>query len=195
MDLSSVFENSCLYSEKDNVKTWRIEGETPSNINKFKNWLISELESTSIDHLTVYANNSGTHDEVIFHRLELVPLKGITPTTFTLRKRNFSNDIVYVMSDELEPKGIAMEGLVLFIMLPGSVVDLEATSSIGKGKSHAKWSSVWTTFGTVTHVKNTNPDCSACKVDVNQGIGCYYLTIELLGSLTFEDIQEQLDRR
>jgi DNA-directed RNA polymerase I and III subunit RPAC1 len=173
-----------------------MKGVGPAIANAFRRILLAEVPTMAIEKVFVVNNTSVIPDEVLSHRLGLVPLR-VDPRLFEFRAEGDAahehNTIVLrlalrcgrgpdgefvnasVTSRDLEwlPLGSALpeetdakltafsksqsavlpEGaaavypdILLAKMRPGQEIELEAHAVKGKGKTHAKWSPVGTTW-------------------------------------------------
>lgn len=87
--------------------------------------------------------------------------------------------------------------LLIAKLLPGQELNLRCYAVRGTNPQHAKWGSVFTHFRMVKQSSTYFPStgcipCEQLNINLQPGNNCYYFTIELVGSLTFEDIQRQL---
>jgi DNA-directed RNA polymerase I and III subunit RPAC1 len=173
-----------------------MKGCGPALANAFRRILLAEVPTMAIEKVFVVNNTSVIPDEVLSHRLGLVPLR-VDPRRFEYRAEgdgaSEANTVVLrlalrcgrgadgefvnasVLSKDLEwlPLGSALpeeseikltaftksqsailpEGaasvypdILLAKMRPGQEIELEAHAVKGKGKTHAKWSPVGTTW-------------------------------------------------
>lgn len=93
--------------------------------------------------------------------------------------------------------------LILTRLAPGQEIHLRAYAVLGTGSQHAKWSSVHASYGLETpsfDELKLYPTCSSCEqlrvsLKYDPGLNCYYFTIALIGGLSFEDLDRQLQTR
>jgi DNA-directed RNA polymerase subunit D len=136
-----------------------IEETSPYFVNSLRRVLIAEVPKLAINDVILYDNNSGLFDEMVAHRLGLVPV----PTD--LNAFNFRDACVcsgqgcpnctvrYTLSKEgpgmvygrdLQPENpnlaIADPDVPIVELLKGQRVILEAEAVLGRGRDHAKWS-------------------------------------------------------
>jgi len=138
---------------------FKIDGINPALANTLRRLMISEVPVLAIDTVEFAKNNSALYDEIIAHRLGLIPLKT------DLKSYNLKDEC------KCKGKGCAMCELKLVLKVngPGTVyssslkstdpkvspvfneipiveltknqtLEFEATAVLGKGKTHAKFS-------------------------------------------------------
>jgi DNA-directed RNA polymerase subunit D len=154
-------EFSVLSNSKNEGKTsFIIKGITPSIANTLRRTIIEEVPTLAIEDVEIRKNNSIMYDEMIAHRLGLVPLKtdlkgyDLPPqkyedieelnakqhVSFTLKAKGPA--IVY--SSDLKGKDPAVKpvfpDIPIVKLLKGQSLELEAVAVLGKGKNHSKWS-------------------------------------------------------
>ncbi|KAL5974343.1 hypothetical protein ACLOJK_031007 [Asimina triloba] len=133
--------------------------------NAFRRILIAELPTMAIEKVLVANNTSVINDEVLAHRLGLVPIKA-DPRLFEYPSENGSanetNTIVFKLDVKCPKGGARMKGVVSYhelavvvfladvsfqtVLGPGQAIELEAHAVKGMGKTHAKWSPVATAW-------------------------------------------------
>jgi len=103
---------------------------------------VAEVPTLAIDEVEFYKNDSALYDEVLAHRLGLVPLvteKSMTSKTkvdFKLSKEGPCT----VYSGDLKGSGEIVEGKIpITILGEGHKLELVATAILGKGINHAKF--------------------------------------------------------
>jgi DNA-directed RNA polymerase subunit D len=142
-----------------------IEDATPYFVNSLRRVLVSEVPKMAIEDVIIYDNNSGLFDEIVAHRLGLLPVptdlnlfksraecqgnrepgaaacKGCPTCTirYTLSKEGPGT----VFSRDLQPENpahaIADPNIPIVELLKSQRLILEAEAIIGTGRDHAKW--------------------------------------------------------
>ncbi len=144
--------------EKDKV-TFSLKDAYPAFVNMLRRYIIEEVPVMSIEDIELRKNSSVLYDEIIAHRLGLVPLrtdlksytipekckcegKGCARCTLKLILRAKGPCTVY--SSEIKTKDVKVKPVYQKIpivkLLKGQLLEIEATANLGKGKEHAKWS-------------------------------------------------------
>jgi DNA-directed RNA polymerase subunit D len=137
-----------------------IEEASPYFVNSLRRTLISEVPKLAINDVILYDNNSGLFDEIVAHRVGLLPV----PTD--VNAMNFRDQCVcngqgcpnctvrYTLSKEgpgmvysrdLQPENtklaLADPDVPIVELLKGQRLILEAEAILGRGRDHAKWQS------------------------------------------------------
>ena len=133
--------------------------------NSLRRIMIAEVPTMAIEDVFMIENSSPMDDEVLTHRLGLIPLKtdldtyvlpeecdcqselGCSKCSVLLTLDVEASDSVRtVYSGELksnDPKVIPVSDKIPIVKLaPGQRVQLEASARLGRGKTHAKWQPV-----------------------------------------------------
>lgn len=139
----------------------KIEGIKPYLVNSIRRILLSELPKLAIDDVVIYDNTSALFDEIISHRLGLIPIptdldilnfrdecvcegKGCPNCTvrYTLSKENEGT----VYSGDLQPAeeswAIKEDNIPIVELSKDQRLILEVEAILGYAKNHAKWQSV-----------------------------------------------------
>lgn len=102
---------------------------------------ISEIQTLAIDEVEIFKNDSALYDEVLAHRLGLIPLKteksmsSKTKIDFKLNKKGPCT----VYSGDLQGSAeIIYNNIPLTILDDGKKLELLATAAFGTGLDHAK---------------------------------------------------------
>lgn len=128
-------------------------------VNALRRLILEEVPTIAIDEVTFVKNNSALYDEVIAHRLGLLPL------TSDIKSYNFQEDCkckgkgcarcqvkitlqakgpCTVYASDLKSKDPKIKPVYqetpITILLKGQDLQLEAVAKLGRGKDHAKFS-------------------------------------------------------
>lgn len=135
-----------------------IEEATPYFVNSLRRVLLSEVPKMAIDDSIIYDNNSGLFDEIVAHRVALLPIptdlnlfrfrkdcvcegKGCPNCTIRYTLSKEGPGIVY--SRDLQPENpgfaVADPNIPIVELLKGQRLILEAEAILGVGRDHAKW--------------------------------------------------------
>ncbi len=137
---------------------------------------VSEIPVLAVDTVEFYKNDSALYDEILAHRIGLVPLK--TPKNFTLREdcscdgkgclkctaalklKAKGPKIVY--SSELKGKGAepVFGEMPLVTLEKDQELELSAEATLGKAKDHAKFSCGLAWFASLPEI--TIKGCNSC---------------------------------
>lgn len=170
-----------------------IEDATPYFVNSLRRVLLSEIPKMAVDDVILYDNNSGLFDEMVAHRIGLLPVptdlnlfrfrkecvcegKGCPNCTirYTLSKEGPGT----VYSRDLQPENpafaIADPGVPIVELLKGQRLILEAEAILGVGRDHAKWqvcSGAGYKYYPIVrvnndHIKAADQIAKSCPVDV-----------------------------
>jgi DNA-directed RNA polymerase subunit D len=164
-----------------------VEGVKPSLINSIRRIIISEVPVFAIDQVLIVNNTSSMYDEMLAHRLGLIPLTTpldlfpkieecetgmVDPAECTVRltlqitaddaRTVYSGDLA---SDHPDVKPVYSD-IPIVKLVKGQSISLEAYARLGRAKEHAKWQAGLASyhyFPKLT-VKGEDPQCLArCK--------------------------------
>jgi DNA-directed RNA polymerase subunit D len=151
-----------LLDETSSSVTLQLEGIDRSYANAIRRFCIAEVPCMAIDDVVILENSSVLYDEILAHRLGMVPIKTdleryILPekcdcgsplgchkcrVLFVLDAKGkdkvttvYSGDLV---SEDREIRPVS-ETIPLVKLALGQSVKLEAYARLGRGKEHAKW--------------------------------------------------------
>lgn len=140
----------------------RLKGVDRAYANAIRRIAISQVPTMAIDDVVILENSSVMFDELVAHRLGLIPLKtdlnkynlpeecdcknplGCQKCRVLLVLDAEANDKVRavnssdLVSEDPETKPIA-ENVPIVKLAPGQKIKLEAYARLGKGSEHAKW--------------------------------------------------------
>lgn len=135
-----------------------IEGIKPAFAGELRRIMVSEVPTMAIEWVDFHANDSVLWDEIVAHRLGLIPLtfdpkffnfkdecqcegKGCTrcQVAFALKKTGpcmvYSGDLK-TTDDRVKP---VFDKIPIVELMEGQELELEAFAELGLGKNHAKW--------------------------------------------------------
>jgi DNA-directed RNA polymerase subunit D len=163
-----------------------IKGVNTPFINALRRTVISEVPCMAIDDVVIIENSSVLHDEIISHRLGLIPLKtdlesynlpeeckcqsefgcNLCRVTLTLDEEAKEGTRT-VYSGELvseNPDIVPVSGKIPIIRLAkGQRLRLEAYARLGRGRNHAKWQPVsMCTYKYLPRISVNTENCDAC---------------------------------
>ena len=155
-------------------------------INALRRNILVEVPCMAIDEVVMIENSSVLHDEIIAHRLGLIPLKtdldsynlpeectcrsefgcNLCRVTLTMDKEAREGTTT-VYSGELIPEDPNIvpvsDKIPILKLAKGQKIKLEAYARLGKGKRHAKWQPVSTVaYKYLPKVKIDAENCDAC---------------------------------
>lgn len=150
-----------------------------SYVNSLRRTIISEVPTLAIVDVAFKENSSSFYDETIAHRLGLVPIKtdlkfnfretcsckgkGCPSCTLNLTLSKEGPSTVY--SDDLkseDPKLKPLKGIPIVKLGKEQKITLEATATLGKGKTHAKWQPGVASYKYYPEIK-INKECTVCE--------------------------------
>ncbi len=163
-----------------------IEGVDVPFMNALRRIMLTEVPSMAIDEIVVLENSSVLHDEILAHRLGLVPLKtdldsynlpeecpcksefgcNLCRVTLTLDVEA-TDSVRTVYSSDLNPNNPDIapvsDKIPIVKLAPTQRIRLEAYARLGKGKEHAKWQPVSVcAYKHFPKVKIDEKLCDAC---------------------------------
>ncbi len=148
-----------LISKDENRLVFSADDVDAAFANALRRVAIQEVPVMAIEDVELRRNSSVLYDEIIAHRLGLVPLKtdlesynlrekckcngvGCAQCTLKLSLKAIGPGIV--PASELKSKDPKVKPVfgdtIIVKLLKGQKLELEATAILGKGKEHAKWS-------------------------------------------------------
>ncbi|MFQ5758237.1 MAG: DNA-directed RNA polymerase subunit D [Candidatus Bathyarchaeia archaeon] len=142
-----------------------IEGADTPFVNALRRIMLSEVPSMAIDEVVIIENSSMLHDEILAHRLGLIPLKtdldtynlpeecpcksdfgcNLCRVALTLEAEATENTTTVYSKDlhsdnpDITP---VSDKIPIARLAPDQKIKLEAYARLGKGKNHAKWQPV-----------------------------------------------------
>jgi len=155
-------------------------------MNSLRRIMIAEVPSMAVDEVVVIENSSMLHDEILAHRLGLIPLKtdldsynlpeecsckselgcNLCRVSLTLSiETQDSNKTVYsgdLVSENPNVTPVS-EKIPIVKLAPNQRLKLEAYARLGKGEKHAKWQPVSVcAYKHFPKVKINEKECDSC---------------------------------
>ena len=153
-----------IIEEKDNILRFLLSGTNHTYTNALRRAMIAEVPAMAIEDVIMIENTSVLYDEIVAHRLGLIPLKTdldayVLPedcdckselgcskcrASFTL-EAEATGEPVMVYSSDLKPATdvIPVSGNIPIVKLgPAQKLRLELYARLGRGIEHAKWQPV-----------------------------------------------------
>ncbi len=143
-----------ILDKKENELVFMIEGINNVIANTIRRAIIAEVPTMAIDEVEFVKNQTPLYDEILAHRIGLVPIKtdlkayslkeeasgkATTELKFTLKTKGpktvYSGDLVS-KDKECVP---VYDNIPIAILLKDKELVLEATAILGKGKEHMKF--------------------------------------------------------
>jgi len=174
-----------------NKITFLIKGTNPSFVNTIRRLIIEEVPTMAIEDVELRDNSSALYDEIIAHRLGLLPLKtdlksynlqeectckGNGCAKCQLKMTIKTKGTATVYASEIKSKDPKIKPVYpkmpIVKLLKGQKLELEATARLGKGRDHSKYSPALVYYKGCPIIefksKITNPDevVASCPVNV-----------------------------
>lgn len=183
-----------VLEESGNSVTLQLEGIDRSYANAVRRFCIAEVPAMAIDDVVILENSSVLYDEILAHRLGMIPIKTDLArynlpeecdcgnplgchkcrVLFVLDAKGrekvstvTSGDLV---SEDREVRPVS-ESIPLVKLTVGQSVKLEAYARLGKGKEHAKWQ-----------------PCTVATITDGKREGVFNLAVESTGALKPREI-------
>ncbi|TFG30740.1 MAG: DNA-directed RNA polymerase subunit D [Promethearchaeota archaeon] len=142
-----------------------LEGISIEMVNALRHIILTEIPVMAIDEVIILKNDSPLYDEIVAHRLGLIPLKtnlknynlprdcecggygcSLCQVSLTCEMTNTSNKPITISSGDLnsnDPDVIPVNPEIPILRIDkNSKVIIEAYAILGRGKDHAKFSAV-----------------------------------------------------
>ncbi len=150
---------SLRHDKKQNLTVYELSGVSVPFVNSLRRTIIEEVPTMAIETVEIKTNYSALYDEMLAHRLGLIPLttdfesynpleecdcngEGCAKCSCKLTLK--ADGVGYVMSEDLQSKDKAIKPaykrLPITKLVEDQSVELVATAVLGTGKVHAKWS-------------------------------------------------------
>ena len=171
----------------DTIARFTLSGSSPAFANAFRRAMIGEVPTLAIEDVRIYDNTSALFDEMLAHRLGLIPIKTDLTTyvkqdacacggagcpactsTYTLSVEGPKT----VMSSDLIPQDPmatpVFDNVPIVKLIKGQKLVIEARAVLNTGRVHAKWQPTLV-CGYKNHPVITISDaCDACGMCVDE---------------------------
>lgn len=174
-----------LEKSKDKMKLkFMLNNATPSFANTIRRLIINRVPTLAVEDVEIRKNNSALYDEMLAHRLGLIPLTtdlksyvnkadckcqgegcGLCEVKLTLKAKGPG----IVLASELksqDPKVVPVQSDMPIVKLQkGQEIELVATAVLGTGRAHSKWAPghVWYTYKPTVTVNQKSSMLEECK--------------------------------
>jgi DNA-directed RNA polymerase subunit D len=166
-----------LEKKEDSIK-FIVRGIDVAFANALRRTILADVPTFAVDEVEFFENDSALFDEIIAHRLAMIPLT--TPVerfsldslelddhTVTLSLEAEGPGMVYSGDLRSEDEGIkpANPNIPIVKLAEGQRLTLNAYAKLGRGKDHAKWQPgfVYYKYLTKIHVSKDVPDWKELK--------------------------------
>lgn len=164
---------------KNNKLSFLLKGSTPAYANAIRRIMLSEVPTMAIEDVEIKKNNSILYDEIIAHRLGLIPLstdldsykvlqEGEEPSAIHQLKLSLKQKGPKIVTaadiETTDPKvKPVFSEMPIVKLLKGQELEFEATAVLGVGKEHMKWSPchVYYTYDSDVKIKKQPKDAKA----------------------------------
>jgi DNA-directed RNA polymerase subunit D len=171
----------------ENKISFKINGVDVGLMNAMRRAMIANVPTMAIEIVKVKENNGLLIDEMLAHRLSLIPLRRLSPFVteakfeliieydeskavnglHTIYSKDLKKDSMFG-TDDVE---LVYDDIIITKLAKGHKIKLYATAVLGTGSVHAKWS----------------PSCGTTYIE-NEKEGNYTFNIESTGVMPPEDI-------
>lgn len=143
-------------SEKENIAKIFVNGTDSAFINSIRRVAMNSVPTIAIENVSIHENNSVMFDEMLAHRLALLPVKTDTKAyktgeKVTMMLEKEGPDTVYSKDiQSTEPSIEVIDKKVPIVKLgKNQRVRMELEAVMGTGKQHAKWQPALISFNEV----------------------------------------------
>ena len=194
--------NIRVLRKRGDTMEFTVDGITPAFANALRRIMISEVPVLAVEWIDVHENTSVLFDEIISHRL------GLMPIVFEPTKFNFSDEckcggkgcplcqVVFAL--ERTGPGVVYSGdlkssnksvkptdpkFPIVELLEGQKIKLEAIARLGVGQKHAKFQAANATYKYQPETPTKNPTKFLFRVETISGLKTDYIvskSVEIL---------------
>lgn len=146
-----------ITDESDDTLEFELSDASPAFANALRRTMIGNIPTLAIEDVAITQNSSGLFDEIVAHRLGLVPWE-FEPGKYNTRDECDCDDgcpqcTVSMVLDKEGPATVTADDMTvtddevtarnpdtkIVDLAEDAAVEIEATAILGKGKDHAKW--------------------------------------------------------
>jgi len=175
-----------ILEKTDEFMRFIVRGVNAPFVNALRRIMLTEVPTMAIDEIVILENSSILNDEILAHRMGLIPLKtdldsynlpeeckceselgcNLCRANLTLEAKA-TDKTMTVYSGELKPENPDIapvsDKIPIVKLAPEQRVNFEAYARLGKGKKHAKWQPVsMCIYMYLPEVKIDPERCDAC---------------------------------
>jgi len=175
-----------IVEKNDNNARVIVDGADTAFMNSLRRIMLAEVPSMAIDEVVIIENSSMLHDEILTHRMGLIPLKtdldsynlpeecpckselgcNLCRVSLTLDIEAKDNTKTVYSGDLISenPNIVPVSAKIPIVKLaPDQRIRLEAYARLGKGEKHAKWQPVSVcAYKNFPRVKIDEKSCDSC---------------------------------
>ncbi len=163
------------HDKKKGALSFLVKGTTSGFVNTLRRLIVNEVPTMAIDQVEIKKNSTILYDEVVAHRLGMVPLKtdlksyelpekcackkqGCAQCQLKLSLKTKGSGYVYTERlESTDPKVVpAYDKMPVAKLVKGQQLEVDAIAVLGTGRSHAKWSPGCIWFTGQPHVSVNN---------------------------------------
>lgn len=166
--------------KKGNTLVLILEDADPSFANTLRRSIMTEVPTLAIEDVMIIENTSPIYDEIIAHRLGLIPIptdlglynfkseckckgKGCPSCTVKFALEKEGPGMVYSQDLRCEDPDLKLpRGIPLLKLGKNQKIVLEAEAILGRGKEHAKWHPALASYKYYPVIK-IGPECAKCS--------------------------------
>ncbi|MDK2849887.1 MAG: DNA-directed polymerase subunit [Candidatus Woesearchaeota archaeon] len=167
-----------LFNERFDTKVYLIKGVNAAFVNSIRRAILAYVPTLAIEEVDFYKNSSPVYNEVLAHRLGLLPLitdldtyeippKDVDPRDFAKYHVAFKikkTGPCVVRGKDIEfndPKiKVAQPEMPIVTLLEGQELEATGIAVLGIGKEHAKWSPAHVYYKNYPQIKVKKPTTS-----------------------------------
>jgi DNA-directed RNA polymerase subunit D len=172
-----------ILEKNDDFMRFIVSGVNVPFVNALRRIMLTEIPTMAIDEIVILENSSILNDEILAHRVGLIPIKtdletygfpedcqcesefgcNLCRANLTLESEA-TDKIITVYSGDMTPENPEIapvsSKIPLVKLAPEQKVKFEAYARLGKGKKHAKWQPV--SMCVYTHLPEIKIDTKNC---------------------------------